>query len=67
MTLTPKEQEVVKLVARDMYCKDIANALGVCEKTIHVHLSNARRKFGAKTTAGLMLLPSILALIGRAA
>ena len=44
--LTPREQEVVKLVAEAHTNKEIAAILHLSEKTVENHRSNAMRKLG---------------------
>jgi DNA-binding NarL/FixJ family response regulator len=44
--LTPREQEVVKLVAEAHTNKEIAEILHVAEKTVESHRANAMRKLG---------------------
>ena len=46
--LTPREHEVVKLVAEGLQNKLIAHTLGLSEHTVKVHLQHAFRKLGAK-------------------
>jgi DNA-binding NarL/FixJ family response regulator len=44
--LTPREQEVISLVAEDLTAQQIASSLGVSERTIHSHLQHTYRKLG---------------------
>jgi FixJ family two-component response regulator len=53
-TLTPREQEVVVLVASGLMNKQIAARLGVSEITVKVHRGNVTRKLGAKSLADLV-------------
>jgi two-component system nitrate/nitrite response regulator NarL len=49
--LTPREIEVVRLVARGMSNKMLAHTLGIAEITGRLHLRNAFRKMGARNRA----------------
>lgn len=44
--LTKREKEVLKLVCDGLYNKEIADKLGISEKTVKNHVSNILRKFG---------------------
>ena len=52
--LTPREQEVVKLVAEAHTNKEIAELLGLAEKTAENHRSNAMRKLGMRDRVELV-------------
>ena len=39
-TLTPREIEVIKLIAQDLADKQIAEKLAICENTVHKHRDN---------------------------
>lgn len=47
--LTPKEREVLQLLARNLSNKQIAQALNVGEETVKWHLKNLFGKFQAGT------------------
>jgi two-component system, NarL family, response regulator LiaR len=47
--LTPRETEILKLLARGKANKQIARALFVEEKTVKTHVSSILRKLGAKS------------------
>jgi two-component system, NarL family, nitrate/nitrite response regulator NarL len=49
--LTPREIEVVRLLARGMSNKAIAHSLGIADITGRLHLRNAFRKMGAANRA----------------
>jgi len=53
--LTPRERQIVKLVAEGNTNNVIANLLGVSIKTIQTHRLAAMRKVGAKSSADLTL------------
>jgi DNA-binding NarL/FixJ family response regulator len=52
--LTPREQEVVKLVAEAHTNKQIAEILHLAEKTVENHRSNAMRKLGMRDRVQLV-------------
>ena len=54
--LTPREQEVVKLVAEAHTNKEIAEILHLSEKTVENHRSNAMRKLGMRDRVELVAL-----------
>lgn len=53
--LTPRERQIVKLVAEGKTNKHIALILGVSIKTVETHRSSAMHKVGAKSSADLTL------------
>jgi DNA-binding NarL/FixJ family response regulator len=53
--LTPRERQIVKLVAEGNTNKRIALILNVSIKTVETHRSAAMRKLGAKSSADLTL------------
>jgi DNA-binding CsgD family transcriptional regulator len=53
--LTPRERQVVKLVAEGNTNNAIAGLLGVSIKTVQTHRLAAMRKIGAKSSADLTL------------
>ncbi|MCS6991804.1 MAG: response regulator transcription factor [Chitinophagales bacterium] len=52
--LTRREQEVLRLIAKEMTCAEIARALNNSPMTIITHRKNILRKLGVKNTAGLI-------------
>jgi DNA-binding NarL/FixJ family response regulator len=52
-TLTPREVQVLELVARGKRDKEIASMLGISEETVHVHVKNmfAKLKVTERTSA----------------
>jgi PAS domain S-box-containing protein len=52
--LTPREDEIVAMVARGMTSRAIADELGVSLETVRTHIRNAMAKTGAHTRAGLV-------------
>lgn len=53
-TLTPREQEVCKLVVEGCLNKEIAASLGTGEKTVKVHRGRAMKKMQARRVADLV-------------
>lgn len=51
--LTPREQEVLALLARGRRSLDIARALDISSATVEVHRRNLKGKLGLRTTAEL--------------
>lgn len=52
--LTPREQEVVTLVAEALNNREIAERLGLSEKTVENHRSNAMKKLGMRDRVELV-------------
>ncbi|GAA2277351.1 response regulator transcription factor [Glycomyces scopariae] len=54
-TLTPRESQVLGLIAKGQTNRQIARALGVSEKTVKTHVTNLLRRIGAadRTQAAL--------------
>ena len=53
-SLTPREQEVISMVAAGMLNKQIAGQLGTAENTVKVHRSRAIEKMHAQSLADLV-------------
>jgi FixJ family two-component response regulator len=53
--LTPREQEVMRLVVSGMLNKQAAAELGISEKTIKVHRARIMEKMGVESFAALVL------------
>ena len=49
--LTNREKEVFLLLINNLSTKEIANELGISEKTVRNHISNAMQKLGVKGRA----------------
>ena len=45
-TLSPREQEIVRLIARGASNKEIGRALGIAETTVKIHVQHLLRKLG---------------------
>ncbi|MDP2194774.1 MAG: response regulator [Rhodocyclaceae bacterium] len=54
--LSPREQEVARLVARGLPNKLIAATLGISEKTVHIHRQHVMEKAGVSSAAELARL-----------
>ena len=55
-TLTPTEQRVALLVAAGRTNAEVAEELGLSQKTIEWHVSRAYRKLGARSREDLIAL-----------
>ena len=49
--LTNREEEVFSLLVKNKTTKEIADSLGISEKTVWNHISNAMQKLGVKGRA----------------
>ena len=49
--LTPRERQVLALIAEGMRDGDIAHALSLSQHTVHRHVSNIHAKLGCSTRA----------------
>jgi FixJ family two-component response regulator len=59
-TLSPREQQIMNLVATGLMNKQIAAEIGVSEVTVKVHRGNVMRKMGAKSIAELVRMADAL-------
>ena len=60
--LTPREQEVMRLVVSGRLNKQAAGELGISEKTIKVHRARVMEKMRAESLAALVLMAERIAL-----
>jgi FixJ family two-component response regulator len=54
--LTPREFQVMKLVATGLLNKQVGGELGVAEKTVKAHRANVMQKLGITSVAELMVI-----------
>ena len=54
MNLTPREREVLTLVAQGLTSKEIARKLAIDPRTVDVHRANIRQRFGLESSAALL-------------
>ena len=59
-TLTPREKEIMKLVASGLINKQIAGKIGLSEITVKIHRGSLMRKLGAKSLADLVRMAETL-------
>ncbi len=59
-SLTPREQEVIKLVVDGRANKVIAIDLGLSERTVEIHRANVMEKMGARSIAHLVKMHMML-------
>jgi len=52
--LTPREREVLTLVARGASSKEAARILNISPRTVEVHRARIKQKLGARNAADLM-------------
>ena len=58
--LTPRERQVIALVASGLMNKQVANELSISEVTVKMHRGSAMRKLGAKSVARLARMVDLL-------
>jgi len=63
--LSPREFEVFSLVVTGMLNKQVADALGTCEKTIKVHRARVMEKMDVESLAELVMAAGRLGVIGK--
>jgi FixJ family two-component response regulator len=59
-TLSPREQQVMRLVSAGKMNKQVAGELGLSEITVKIHRGAAMRKMGARTLAELVRMSDAL-------
>ena len=53
LRLSPREREILQLIAEGKAAKEIAHVLNISTKTVAFHRDNIKRKLGLRTTAEL--------------
>jgi DNA-binding NarL/FixJ family response regulator len=53
-TLTPREREVAGLIVEGLSSREIADKLGISERTVETHRSHIRKKLGARSMAEMV-------------
>lgn len=53
LRLSPREREILQLVAEGKSTKEVAHVLNISEKTVAFHKDNLKRKLGLRSTAEL--------------
>jgi FixJ family two-component response regulator len=61
-SLTPREQDVVRLVTAGLMNKQVAAEMGISEITVKVHRGNAMRKMKASSLADLVRIAEMLGI-----
>ena len=61
-TLTPREREVLALVAAGFMNKQIAAEIGVAEITVKIHRGHIMKKMGARSLADLVIIAEMLGI-----
>jgi DNA-binding CsgD family transcriptional regulator len=54
--LSPRQLEVVKLLANGLVHKEIADRLGLSTRTVSTHADHARKRYEARNVAHLIFL-----------
>jgi FixJ family two-component response regulator len=61
-TLTPRERDVLALVAAGLMNKQIAAQIGIAEITVKIHRGQVMKKMGAKSLADLVRMAELLGI-----
>jgi FixJ family two-component response regulator len=59
-TLTPRERDVLPLVASGLMNKQIASEIGLAQITVKIHRGHIMKKMGAKSLADLVRMAEVL-------
>ena len=62
-SLTPRQKQVLGMVATGMLNKQIAAELGTCERTVKLHRGQVMKKMGADSVAELVLLAQLAGVL----
>jgi FixJ family two-component response regulator len=61
-TLTPREREIMAMVASGLMNKQVAGRIGLSEITVKVHRGRIMQKMGARTLADLVRMAEALGI-----
>jgi FixJ family two-component response regulator len=61
-TLTPRERDVLALVAAGLMNKQIAAELGIAEITVKIHRGHIMKKMGTRSVADLVRITEMLGI-----
>jgi FixJ family two-component response regulator len=61
-TLTPRERDVLSLVAAGLMNKQIAAEIGIAEITVKIHRGRIMKKMGTRSLADLVRISEILGI-----
>ena len=61
-TLTPREREILALVATGLMNKQIAAEIGIAEITVKIHRGHIMKKMGTRSLADLVRITEILGI-----
>jgi FixJ family two-component response regulator len=61
-TLTPRERDVLALVAAGLMNKQIAAELGIAEITVKIHRGRVMKKMGTRSLADLVRITETLGI-----
>ena len=64
-TLTPRERQVMALVAAGLMNKQIAAETGISDITVKIHRGHVMRKMNARSLAELVLMAEALGMVAR--
>lgn len=53
--LSPRELEVVRLIAKDLTSKEIAERMNISIQTVNFHRQEIKHRIGVRGTAGIIL------------
>jgi len=54
VALTPREREILQMLAEGRAAKEVGSVLGISPKTVTFHRNNVKRKFGVRKTVELI-------------
>lgn len=61
--LTPRQQEILKLIAQGVQTKEIAHRLNLSRKTVHAHRAQIMERLGVRDLAALVRIAVRLGLV----